>query len=409
MRVSDPAARPAHRVYADAAGTAPPLPVAVRAHAAALAEGWADPRRLHHEGRTARLLLEGARETIAACLGARTEEIVLTASHVRAVHAAVLGAAAAGRRRGAGTVCSAVEHSAVLHAADHVARAAAEPGHADTETADGERADTETAVRVPVDPDGRVVVEEFRTALGRDGVVLAALQHANGEVGTLQPVEEIRALARAAGVPLLVDAAASIGHTTPPRSWDLLTADPRGWGGVPGVGVLAVRAGTRWRSPGPDHDGTERLPDDVDVPAALAAAAALQEITAGPLAAPGPDPRRALVARIREAAARIPDTEVVGDPEDRLPHVVTFSCLYVDGEQLLERLDHAGFAVGSGSACTASTLEPSHVLAAMGVLTHGNVRIGLPRGITAEDVDRLCGALPTAVAEVRALLGAEGL
>ncbi|HEX8970093.1 aminotransferase class V-fold PLP-dependent enzyme, partial [Oryzihumus sp.] len=105
--------------------------------------------------------------------------------------------------------------------------------------------------------------------------------------------------------------------------------------------------------------------------------------------------------------------EVVGDPVDRLPHVVTFSCLYVDGEALVTELDRRGFAVASGSACTASTLEPSHVLAAMGVLTHGNVRVTLPLETVAPDraadVDRFCGELGDAVATVRAQLGVQGL
>ncbi len=100
---------------------------------------------------------------------------------------------------------------------------------------------------------------------------------------------------------------------------------------------------------------------------------------------------------------------MVGDPDERLPHLVTFSSLYVDGEAIVNDLDRRGFAVGSGSACTASTLEPSHVLAAMGVLTHGNVRVGLPVDVRPEAVERFCAALPEAVAQVRSLLGAEDL
>jgi len=151
----------------------------------------------------------------------------------------------------------------------------------------------------------------------------------------------------------------------------------------------------------------------VSVPAAVAAAASLRAVLAerAEAAASGTeDPRRALVARIRErVAATVPDVEVVGDPDDRLPHVVTFSCLYVDGEALLGALDRHGFAVGSGSACTSATLEPSHVLAAMGVLTHGNVRIALPRGVTAEQVDAFLAVLPGVVAQVRGAVGAGGL
>ncbi|MFS0706454.1 aminotransferase class V-fold PLP-dependent enzyme, partial [Cellulomonas sp. 179-A 9B4 NHS] len=120
--------------------------------------------------------------------------------------------------------------------------------------------------------------------------------------------------------------------------------------------------------------------------------------------------RRALVDELRaRVAAEVPDVEVVGDPAARLPHVVTFSCLYVDGEALVTRLDREGLGVGSGSACTSGALQPSHVLAAMGVLTHGNVRLALPVHVHAEDVRRLCDVLPRVVADVRAAAGATGL
>jgi cysteine desulfurase len=107
------------------------------------------------------------------------------------------------------------------------------------------------------------------------------------------------------------------------------------------------------------------------------------------------------VDRIRDRVAQIPDVDVVGDPVDRLPHVVTFSCLYVDGEALVTELDRLGFGVASGSACTASTLRPSHVLEAMGALTHGNVRVSLTRDSTAADVDALLDVLPGVVARLR--------
>jgi cysteine desulfurase len=111
--------------------------------------------------------------------------------------------------------------------------------------------------------------------------------------------------------------------------------------------------------------------------------------------------QHALVDRIRAAVARIPDTEVVGDPVDRLPHLVTFSFLYVDGEAVVEGLNRRGFHVASGSACTASSLQPSHVLAAMGALTHGNVRVSLTRDAGQDDVDAFLAALPEVVADIR--------
>jgi cysteine desulfurase len=116
------------------------------------------------------------------------------------------------------------------------------------------------------------------------------------------------------------------------------------------------------------------------------------------------------VDRIRSTvAATVPDVEVVGDPVERLPHLVTFSCLYVDGEALLHALDRHGFAVSSGSSCTASTLEPSHVLVAMGVLSHGNIRVSLHRETTEDDVDRFLVELPEIVATLRAEAGVSGI
>jgi cysteine desulfurase len=119
--------------------------------------------------------------------------------------------------------------------------------------------------------------------------------------------------------------------------------------------------------------------------------------------------QRALVDRIRASVATLDDVEVLGDPTGRLPHIVTFSCLYVSGEALLSTLDRRGFAVSSGSSCTASTLEPSHVLVAMGALTSGNIRVSLHPGVSGADVERFLHALPAAIADVRAELGATGL
>jgi cysteine desulfurase len=166
------------------------------------------------------------------------------------------------------------------------------------------------------------------------------------------------------------------------------------------VGILAVRRGARWREPFPEDDRAGvRESGFENVPAVLAAAAALQAVVAERDAESGR--QRALVDRIRRSAAAIPDVEVVGAPEDRLPHLVTFSCLYVDGEALVTELDRRGFEVASGSACTSSALEPSHVLAAMGALTHGNVRVSVGRETTDDDVDRFLATLRAVVDDLR--------
>ncbi|MFB8229707.1 cysteine desulfurase family protein [Cellulosimicrobium sp. NPDC055967] len=376
---------PARRARLDNGGRAPWHPLAREAFDRALDDGWADPRRLHAEGRRAAALLDGAREAVGAALGARTEEVHFTHTHTASLHAAVAALAGARARTGRRVVVGAVERAAVLHAAEH--------GGLEREV-------------VGVDRTGRVDAAAMSDAVARPGVALAALQLANGEVGTRQPVGAVHDAARAAGVPLLVDAGASVGHDEVPASWDALAADPADWGGGPGVGVLAVRSRVRRRSPSPE-DPDPWAPGGVSVPAAFAAAVALQAVLADREAEDAR--RRALVDRVRARVAEIPDVEVVGDAADRLPHVATFSFLYVDGEALLTDLDREGVAVGSGSACTSSTLEPSHVLAAMGVLTHGNVRIALDRSTTEADVDRLLDALPGAVARVRATLGVQGL
>ncbi|RMI01016.1 aminotransferase class V-fold PLP-dependent enzyme, partial [Cellulomonas triticagri] len=148
------------------------------------------------------------------------------------------------------------------------------------------------------------------------------------------------------------------------------------------------------------------FPGGVAVPAALAAAVALQAAAAR--VAAGPDPRTDLVDRLRaRIAAEVPEVDVAGPAarDDRLPHVLTFSCLYVDGEAVVTALDRAGFAVASGSACTSATEQPSHVLAAMGALTQGNVRLSLPVGTRAADVERFCDVLPGVVADIRRAAG----
>lgn len=362
-------------------------PVARQALLAALDEGWADPARPHREGRRARLLLDAAREAAAEAVGCRPDELTFTSSGTRAVHSGISGALAGRRRVGRHLVVSAVEHSSVLHSA-----AAHESGGG-------------TVTEVPVGVTGAVRAREYANVL-REDTALACLQSANHEVGTEQPVAEVAEACRAAGVPLLVDAAQSLGWGPVPAGWSLLTASAHKWGGPAGVGLLAVRKGVRFAVQGPtDERESGRAVGFEDVPAVVAAAASLRAVRAE--AAAESARLRALVDRIRARVPElVPDVEVVGDPARRLPHLVTFSCLYVDGETLLHELDRSGFSVSSGSSCTSSTLTPSHVLRAMGVLSEGNVRVSLPAGTSEEEVDRFLDALPPAVAGVREKLGA---
>ncbi|MGW2523056.1 aminotransferase class V-fold PLP-dependent enzyme [Streptomyces sp. NPDC001617] len=373
--------------YFDAASAAPLHPVARQALLASLDEGWADPSRLYREGRRARLLLDAAREAAAEAVGCRPDELVFTSSGTRAVHSGISGALAARRRVGRHLIVSAVEHSSVLHSGD------------------AHEADGGTVTQIPVDRGGSVSPRSYADALRPDTAV-ACLQSANHEVGTEQPVAEVAEVCRAAGVPLLVDAAQSLGWGPVEGPWSLLTASAHKWGGPPGVGLLVVRKGVRFAPQGPaDERESGRAAGFENLPGIVAAAASLRAVRAE--AAQEAVRLRELTERIRARVPRlVPDVEVVGDPERRLPGIVTFSCLYVDGETLLHELDREGFSVSSGSSCTSSTLTPSHVLKAMGVLSEGNVRVSLPMGAAEEDVERFLEVLPRAVAGVREKLGA---
>ncbi len=353
--------------YFDSASGLPLGASARRALDAAVDRGWADPTRLHRDARVARQLLDAARASVAERIGALPQEVTFTASGTAALHLAVLGLARGRAGVGRVVVTSAVERSAALRAADWV-----------TDGAD-------PTVIIPVNSEAVVEVEAFEAAVASPGVALACLQHANHEVGTVQPLERAHRACRGAGVPLVVDACASLGSLPAPAAWDVLVGSAHMWGGPAGVGVLAIRTGTRWRSPLPT-DEAGRQAGFPNIPGAVAAAAALEEATAA--LERTRVLREGLVTRLR---AEVP----------RLPHLTAFTVLYAEGEMLVTELDRAGFAVSSGSACTADTRRPSHVLAAMGAITHGNLRVSLPPDVTVEDVDALLAALPAAIAAAR--------
>ncbi len=355
-----------------------------------LEDGWADPVRLHREGRRASLLLDQARERMAVMMRCRADELAFTSSGTQAVQLGVLGAVRARQSasRGPGhVVVSAVEHSSVLNAA-----------------AEAELAGSQLTI-TGVGADGRIDIAEFTDAVKRERTVLACLQSANHEVGTIQPVAEIAAECAAAGVPLCTDAAASAGRMSIPAGWSMLAASAHKWGGPPGVGVLAIRKAVRWRAPLPpgSREG-HRVPGFPNLPAIMSAVAALEAFEADRDDAD--IALRMLTNQIRDRLKTlIPDCVVHGDHANALPHIVTFSCLYVDGEALVIELDKAGFSVSSGSACATDTQQPSHVLAAMGAITHGNVRVSLPRNTTEESVTGFLSVLPDIVSRLRSNAG----
>jgi cysteine desulfurase len=368
--------------YLDAASTTPLHP---RARAALLTamEGFGDPSRLYGRGRRTRLLLDRSREQLAAAVGAHPEEVVLTSGGTEAANLAVTGVArAAGRRRH--LVVAAVEHNAVLAPA----RALAARGFEVTE--------------IGVDRTGRVDPAELAAAV-RDDTLLVCLQHANHEVGTVQPVREAATAAHDRGALLFVDACQTVGRLPVDMDElgaDLLAASGHKCYGPPGTGFLVAGGRARLRPVllGDERErrrraGMENLPGVAAMAAAVAARVA---------EAPAEHQRLArLGERLRAGLATIPEVVVHGHPSERLPQLVAFSVLYVEGEALLLLLDAEGIAVHSGSSCTADSQEPSHVLAAMGAITHGSVRVSFLRDAGDAEVDRLLEVLPAAVAELR--------
>lgn len=364
--------------YLDAVAGQSMVPAAERAFAAALTRGWSDPARLHHAGRRAGLILDTSRTAISGFLAGGAAEVFLGSSAADLLRAAIGGLYAARTSAGAPPriIVGAAESMAVRFAA---------------QTCPGAE-----VVDVPVDHLGRIELEALEDALS-GGAAITCVQLANAEVGTSQPAAEIHARCVANGVPLVADAAQVIGHAEVGTQWDALVGAARDWAGPPGVGVLAVQPGVRWRPPeAPDRGWVGGFPD---VPAAAAAAAAAEYLQ--PWWSAQALRHREQTARIREAITSIPGLEPVGDPTDRLPHILTFIAEDAVGERIVTELDRRGFAAASGSACTADTRMASHVLEAMGIHTQASVRLGLPFGCTDTTIDRFLDQLPGAVDQAR--------
>jgi len=380
------------RHYLDHASTVPLRPEVVAALRAWLDVVAADPGRLHEEGRVVRMHMEAARDEVAALLGTRPRQVIFTASGTEAINAAVWGATRAAP--GAAVLCAAVEHSAVRDAS---ARAAP--------------VDT-----LPVDRFGRIELDGLDAALARHRSPPPALVHcqwANHEVGTLQPVREVVARCRAAGVPVHVDAAGACGHV--PTDLDALGADlvsvsAHKFGGPSGAGALWVRPGLRIEPllVGGQQERARRAGFE-GAPAIVgfgAAAAALAADGGARLAAEAADARR-LVASLLAAAGAVDGVELVGDPDPdgRLPHIVCLGMADVEAEPVVIGLDRAGIAVHSGSACSSESLESSPVLEAMGVDASRSLRLSVGWSSTDDDVAAFALAFPDVVRGLRALRG----
>lgn len=374
------------RAYLDHASTSTLRPAAFEAMLPFLREHHADPGRLHAEGKVTRVALEEARERVAALVGARPREVVFTASGTEAVNTAVWGAVARAGGATAHVVTTAVEHSAVLDAC---------------------RRSTADVTVVGVDALGRFDADDVVAAL-RPDTALVSVQLANHEVGTLQPAAAVAAACRERDVLVHVDACMVVGHL--PVDFARLGADlcsitAHKLGGPKGAGALLVRRGLR--IPQLIVGGAQeraRRGGLEDVPAMVGFGAAVAELAAGDRRAMEADAARRLTDRVAtEAATRVAGVARYGDPEERVPHLVCLGIEGVEAEPVVLGLDQRGIAVHSGSACSSEVLEPSPILAAMGVDADHSLRVSVGWDTTEADVDSFLEAFPAVVERLRAL------
>jgi cysteine desulfurase len=355
--------------------------------------GWlesgvaADPGRLHHGGRLARGVLEESRQAVAEFLGTRARQVVLTSGGTESINAAVWGACR--QRPGATVVMAGVEHSAVRDASTRLA----------------------PVQTVDVDDTGRIQPDFVADALGRAerGGAEAALVHcqlANHEVGTLQPVGEVVELCRRRGVLVHVDACAGAGHV--PLALDDLGADlvsvsAHKLGGPPGAGALVIRRGLRLDPllVGGEQERARRAGLE-NIPAAVGFAAAALALGDGQLAREA-ERASAQAERLAGHACAVAGVRVLGDPKQRLPHVVCLSVEGVEAEPVLLGLDARGIAAHSGSSCSSESLAPSPVLEAMGIDAERSLRLSVGWSTTEADVEAFAGAFGPVVDGLRQL------
>ena len=380
--------RSEYMIYADNAATTKISATAEKTLVAVLRDFWGNPSSLYTLGQQAKEKLEEARKTVAEVIGADPREIIFTSGGSEADNQAIRSAAEAGKLKGKKhIVSSAFEHHAVLHTLERLKKEGFE------------------VTLLPVHEDGRVRPEEVRGAL-REDTCLVTVMYANNEIGTVQPVREIADICREKGILFHTDAVQAVGHlpvNAGEDHFDMLSASAHKFHGPKGVGFLYVRKGIRLvplieggaQEMG-KRAGTENLASVAAMAAALKEAAEGMQKNAQRLTA--------LRNRLMDGLSAIPHSALNGDAEHRLPGNVNFCFEGIEGESLLLLLDDRGIAASSGSACTSGSLEPSHVLLAIGRphdVAHGSLRLSIGEDLTEEDADYIIRSVSEVVAYLR--------
>jgi cysteine desulfurase len=377
------------RVYADNAATTAVSPAARAAMLPYFDEYFGNPSSLHSFGQEAAQGLNAAREDVAAAINAKPGEITFTSGGSEADNQALLSAALYGAKKGKKHIVSTkFEHHAILHSLKRLEGMGFE------------------VTLLDVHHDGLVRPEEVKAAI-RPDTALVSVMFANNEIGTVQPVAEIGAICREAGVPFHTDAVQAVGHLpidVEAMHIDLLSASGHKFHGPKGVGFLYVRRGTipltnlieGGAQERGKRAGTENIPGIVGMAAALKEAAANVGANGAKVSA--------LRDRLIDGLSQIPEAILNGDRVRRLPGNVNFCFPGIEGESMLLLLDSMGIAASSGSACASGSLDPSHVLLAIGLpheIAHGSLRLTLGETNNDEDVDQILAAVPKIVARLR--------
>lgn len=378
------------KIYLDHAATTPVDPAVVEAMLPYFSERYGNPSSLHASGQEARTAVTEARKTMAECLGAKPEEIIFTSGGSEADNMAIKGVATALADRGDHIVTSPVEHPAVLETVRFLEK------------------NGFTATYVPVDHYGRISPDDVRVAI-TPKTVLVSIMHANNEVGTIQPIAEIAAVCRERNVYLHTDAVQTFGaipFTVDSLGVQLLSLSAHKFYGPKGVGLLYVRKGTRI-SPLIHGGGQEsnRRASTHNVPGIVGMACAAR-LARESLAVHAEHDRLLRNRLIQGILRRIDDVMLNGHPEERLPNNCHVIIRFIEGEALLLRLNELGVEGATGSACSSGSLEPSHVLLAMGISpadAHGSLRLTVGKNTLEADVDAALELLPRVVADLRSI------
>jgi len=376
-------------VYADNAATTKLSKSALDAMLPWLEDRYGNPSSVYQIGRTARRALDGARLQVANALGTKPEEIIFTGSATEANNWALRGVCEQLKDKGRHIISSSIEHHAISHTLEDLEKQGFEVTY------------------LPVDQFGHISLEDLKNAI-REDTILITIMAANNEIGTIEPVAEIGAIAREHGVLFHTDAVQAVAHIpvdVETMQIDLLSLSAHKFHGPKGVGALYIRKGVRLPSfiTGGGQEKGRRAGTE-NVAGIIGMAKALDD------AVEHLDESQVRISALRDkliaGLTKLPAVHLTGHPTDRLPGIASFTFACIEGEALILMLDAAGIAASSGSACSSGALDPSHVLLAIGLpheVAHGSVRFSFGEESTEADVDYILEKVPPIVEKLRAM------